>query len=143
MRSSAYAFGYNRSRAANTAPRTVQGIPYVPRDNSGIELMSDDWGDFPVPDGDFTFDMITNWTGEGENEAALVIQWNDDREKNALVFGYRWDGMATGADMIRAVVANNPRLYGLINIPTYRRPPTLTAVIPSTVLAGTSTMTAI
>ena len=58
--------------------------------------------------------MITNWTGEGENEAALVIQWNDDREKNALVFGYRWDGMATGADMIRAVVANNPRLYGLI-----------------------------
>ena len=106
--------------AANTAPRTVQGIPYVPRDNSGIELMSDDWGDFPVPDdmaapdGDFTFDMITNWTGEGENEAALVIQWNDDREKNALVFGYRWDGMATGADMIRAVVANNPRLYGLI-----------------------------
>ncbi len=35
--------------AANTAPRTVQGIPYVPRDNSGIELMSDDWGDFPCP----------------------------------------------------------------------------------------------
>lgn len=100
--------------------RRVQGIPYTPRANSGISAASDDWGDFqvpddmPAPDGEFTFDMIKNWTGDGENRAALVIQWNDDKETNALVFGYKWNGQATGSDMIRAVVANNPRLYTLI-----------------------------
>ncbi|MDE7443858.1 MAG: leucine-rich repeat domain-containing protein, partial [Muribaculaceae bacterium] len=69
-----------------------------------------------VPDGKFTFDMIESWAGEGANQAALVIQWNTGKasETSALVFGYRWDGQATGSDMIRAVVSANPQLYGLI-----------------------------
>lgn len=104
-------------------PRTVQGIDYASTLPAAAEKapavapLSDypsDPGDLGVPQGDFTFDMIESWSGEGANRAALVIQWNDNREKNALVFGYRWDGQATGADMIRAVVADNPRLYGLI-----------------------------
>lgn len=101
-------------------PRTVQGTDYrstLPEDIRKAAAKSDypeDPGDLAVPDGDFTFDMIENWTGEGANKAALVIQWNDSKEKNALVFGYRWNGQATGADMIRAVVAANPQLYGLI-----------------------------
>lgn len=104
-------------------PRTVQGVDYAStlpaagEKAPAVAPMSDypsDPGDLGVPQGDFTFDMIESWTGEGSNRAALVIQWNDNREKNALVFGYRWDGQATGADMIRAVVADNPRLYGLI-----------------------------
>lgn len=68
------------------------------------------------PQTDFTFDDITNWTGTGANRAALVIQWNNESEENAIVFGYRWDGEATGADMFRAVVSANPRLYGLIQM---------------------------
>lgn len=68
------------------------------------------------PQSEFTFDDITNWTGTGSNRAALVIQWNDDNEENAIAFGYRWDGEATGIDMFRAVVAANPRLYGLIQL---------------------------
>lgn len=100
-------------------PRTVQGIPYTPKGVANeIATASDNpyepGYDLAVPEGDFTFDMIESWTGEGSNRAALVIQWNDPKEDCALVFGYRWDGLATGADMIRAVVADNPQLYGLI-----------------------------
>ena len=101
-------------------PRTVQGIPYTPKgEANNIAPASDDnpfdpGHDLSVPEGEFTFDMIESWSGEGSNRAALVIQWNDPDETNAIVFGYRWDGLATGADMIRAVVADNPQLYGLI-----------------------------
>ncbi len=100
-------------------PRTVQGVEYSPDQRKGSPgTMSRDWDwtdpDDMAADGSFTMDMIQSWCGEGENQAALVIQWNDDEEPAALVFGYRWDGVATGADMVRAVVAANPRLYGLI-----------------------------
>lgn len=50
-------------------------------------------------DRSFTFSDITNWTGEGVNSAALVLQWNDERETNAIVFGYRFDGEKNGYDM--------------------------------------------
>lgn len=105
------------AQAAHVLPKTVQGIPYA---QTLPELRSDmsfeDRTYTAAPDGQFTFDMIESWAGEGANQAALVIQWNTgkDSEKTALVFGYRWDGVATGADMVRAVVSANPRLYGLI-----------------------------
>lgn len=101
-------------------PKTVQGVDYRSTLPTGMQKAGaqsdypEDPDDLPVPEGDFTFDMIESWAGEGSNQAALVIQWNDSKETSALVFGYRWDGMATGADMIRAVVAANPQLYGLI-----------------------------
>lgn len=62
----------------------------------------------------FTFDNIQNWTGEGENEAAFVVQWNVEGETNARVYGYRWDGDAYGIDMVRAICSNNPDLYCLV-----------------------------
>ena len=99
-------------------PKQVQGVPYTPKgEGRSLQTASDypeDPDDLAVPAGDFTFDMIESWSGEGANRAALVIQWNDPEETNALVFGYRWDGLATGSDMIRAVVADHPQLYGLI-----------------------------
>ncbi|MBD5290192.1 MAG: leucine-rich repeat protein [Bacteroides sp.] len=99
-------------------PRTIQGVDFTPENSEKARVVARDYEWYEpedmAGDGSFTFDMIQNWTGEGENRAALVIQWNDDEEEAAIVFGYRWDGVATGADMIRAVVANNPRLYALI-----------------------------
>ena len=99
-------------------PRTVQGVPYTPKAADGKLRAASDWEwatpDDMAGDANFTFDMIKNWTGEGENKAALVIQWNYDDEPAALVFGYRWTGQATGADMLKAVVKNNPRLYALM-----------------------------
>lgn len=93
------------------AQRTVQGIAY---DNPKKVLKTN-----PVAmasEGTFTFDDIKNWTGEGEKQAAVVIQWNTgkDSEVNSLAFGYRWNGEATGADMLVAIAKNNPRLYVLV-----------------------------
>lgn len=50
-----------------------------------------------------SFDDILHWVGEGANQAALVIQWNDGLEPVSLVWGYRWDGEATGLDMLLAI----------------------------------------
>lgn len=104
--------------AKTQLPRTVQGVPYTPKSADGKLRAASDWEwatpDDMAGDANFTFDMIKNWTGEGENQAALVIQWNYDDEPAALVFGYRWTGQATGADMLKAVVKNNPRLYALM-----------------------------
>jgi len=57
------------------------------------------------------FDDIQLWTGNGANRAALVIDWNDNR--NPLVWGYRFD-TATGADMLRAIVEADSRLFAKV-----------------------------
>jgi hypothetical protein len=60
----------------------------------------------------FSFDDIQFWVGTGANRAALVIDWNEDStEPPALAWGYRWDGVASGGDMLAAVVAADPRLF--------------------------------
>jgi|GEM_PF-1794338 len=59
-------------------------------------------------DKDFTFDDITFWVGEGEKRAALVIDWYDDKG-GTLVWGFRWDGSATGYDMVCAIANADPR----------------------------------
>lgn len=51
------------------------------------------------------FNRIRHWAGSGQNSAALVIQFNDGKDDRAYVWGYRWDGDASGEDMIRAVAA--------------------------------------
>ena len=105
------------SYAQRVLPKQVQGVDYrstmkaVPAnatfEEQSVSLLS-------KPAKDFTFDDIESWAGEGANRAALVIQWNADGETSALVFGFRWDGQATGADMLKAVVRANPRLYALM-----------------------------
>ena len=51
----------------------------------------------------FTFGDIEYWVGSGSNQAAMVIDWNDGKDPQSLVWGYRWDGTATGEDMIMAI----------------------------------------
>ncbi len=65
----------------------------------------------------FTFDDIDTWIGNGSNHAALVLDWNDGIEPQSLVWGYRWDGAATGEDMLRAVVEADANLYAKISAP--------------------------
>ena len=67
----------------------------------------------------FTFDQVLNWIGEGENEAALVVQWNVESEKNAYVWGYRWSGTATGADMVMAIADADPRFCAMVSEGAY------------------------
>jgi hypothetical protein len=59
----------------------------------------------------FSFNDIQLWAGSGSNQAALVIDWNDDKEPQSIAWGFRWDGTATGKDMFDAVLALDSRLY--------------------------------
>ena len=59
-----------------------------------------------------TFDDILYWIGTGANRAAFVIDWNDGKAAESLVWGYRWDGAATGLSMFQAIVTSDPRLFG-------------------------------
>ena len=58
-----------------------------------------------------TFDDIQFWAGSGANRAALVIDWNDGKSAESLVWGYRWNGPASGADMLTAIINADPRLF--------------------------------
>ena len=66
-----------------------------------------------------SFDDIDFWVGEGANCAGLAIDWDGDNlapaERPALVWGYRWNGVATGEDMLRAVLAADPRLFAKLS----------------------------
>lgn len=64
-------------------------------------------------DASFSFDDIKYWVGEGSNKAAMVIQWNDEKEPDALVWGYKWNGEAKGVDMIEAIAKVDKRFYSL------------------------------
>src|SRR5436190_24241983 len=59
----------------------------------------------------FAFTDIQYWVGSGTNQAALVIDWNLPAGNQTLVWGYRWDGTATGGQMLNAIVNADARLY--------------------------------
>lgn len=63
------------------------------------------------PYADFDFDDITYWVGEGANQAAFVVDWWDNKQPESLAWGYRWDGTASGADMM-AALAGDGEAYG-------------------------------
>jgi hypothetical protein len=59
-----------------------------------------------------SFDDIESWVGSGANRAGVVLDWNGDATTDsALVWGFRWDGVATGETMLRAVITADSRLY--------------------------------
>ena len=55
-----------------------------------------------------TLDDITLWTGDpnAENRAGLVVDWADGSDP--VVYGYYFDGTATGEDMFRAIAMDRP-----------------------------------
>ena len=58
-----------------------------------------------------TFNDVDFWVGEGANQAVLVVDWNDGPSELVKVWGFRWDGTATGADMLLAVCEADSLLY--------------------------------
>ena len=63
----------------------------------------------------FGFDDVAFWAGDGANRAAIVIDWNGPDGGTAptsLAWGFRWDGAATGQDMLTAVINTDPNLFG-------------------------------
>lgn len=62
----------------------------------------------------FTFADVQYWVGTGTNEAAFVVQWNDGKNPDALVWGFRWNGNATGEDMLKAIAKADHRFFSLL-----------------------------
>ena len=60
----------------------------------------------------FTMEDIHFWAGEGTNAAAIVVDWSADGAA-PLAWGWRWNGDATAADLLEAVVREDPRLHSL------------------------------
>lgn len=69
---------------------------------------------------------IQLWTGSGTNHAALVIEWNAPLVYNltsvpppvankTLVWGYQFNGTATGTELLNAILASDHRLYCVIS----------------------------
>ncbi|CAI2769181.1 T9SS type A sorting domain-containing protein [Flavobacterium collinsii] len=61
-----------------------------------------------------TFGDIQYWVGSGSNKAAFVVQWNDGKNSDALIWGFRWDGNATGEDMLKAILKTDRRFFALL-----------------------------
>ncbi|ANF50367.1 secretion protein [Chryseobacterium glaciei] len=61
-----------------------------------------------------TFADVQYWVGTGSNQAAFVVQWNDSKNPDALVWGFKWDGNATGEDMLKAIAKADHRFYTLL-----------------------------
>ena len=73
-----------------------------------------------------SFNDIQFWIGSGTNRAGLVVEWSTPETfggstvpapvaDKSLVWGYRFDGTATGAQMLAAILAADPRLYVVID----------------------------
>ena len=60
------------------------------------------------------FSKIVHWTGEGDNEAALIVQFDepDATDPGAVVWGYRWPSgeTRTSDEMIRAIARESSDL---------------------------------
>lgn len=85
---------------------TVQSVPRNDIKGNSIKKQS--------KKADFNFDDIVYWVGSGTNEAAFVVQWNDAKNPDALVWGFRWNGTATGEDMLKAIAKTDKRFFTLL-----------------------------
>ena len=99
---------------ANADDVTIQGVPV----NGELAESARSLMQANVVSNDaqsFSFSDVKFWVGEGENEAALVLQWNVDGEETALVWGYRFDDSATtGYTMLEDIVKADDRLYMVV-----------------------------
>ncbi|MCD9855437.1 DUF5074 domain-containing protein [Epilithonimonas sp. JDS] len=85
---------------------TVQSVPRNDIQGNSIKKQS--------KKADFNFDDIVYWVGTGTNEAAFVVQWNDSKNPDAMVWGFRWNGTATGEDMLKAIAKTDKRFFTLL-----------------------------
>jgi len=66
----------------------------------------------------FSFDEIQYWIGEGANRAAMVVDWDSASSADeSLVWGFRWDGIAYGEDMFRAILEADRYFYAKLSPP--------------------------
>ena len=94
---------------------TTEGFFNIKVSASNILGKTSDSLKIKVIDG-FKISDIKNWTGEGENQSVMAIQWISKEEIFFLAWGYKWKNTdeRTGYDMIEAIAKKDPRLFVLI-----------------------------
>ena len=94
----------------------VQGYPYGK--NSVTEIKTSgrmqNHKRVSATDGITGFEDILFWAGDGYKRAAIVFQWNIGGETHSRAYGYRFNGNATGYDMLKAVVEEAPELFAQV-----------------------------
>lgn len=50
-----------------------------------------------------SLDDIELWAGSGTNRSALLVDFHDGNTQESFVWGFRWNGSATGFDMLTAI----------------------------------------
>lgn len=75
---------------------------------------------------EFTQSEILQWVGTGANHSILVVDFNSGLESESVAFGYKYDNMATGEDMIAAIASAYPDFIvdmagGFLNDLTYQQ----------------------
>jgi hypothetical protein len=55
----------------------------------------------------FTLDNIQFWAGSGSKRAGFIVDFKGPSGPQSFAWGFRWDGTATGEDMMRAIAAAN------------------------------------
>ncbi|MBT2621851.1 DUF5074 domain-containing protein [Chryseobacterium sp. ISL-6] len=88
---------------------TVQGVP-----RNDIKQNSKQKNELKTTTTVTDFSDIQYWVGTGSKKAAFVVQWNDGKNPDALVWGFKWDGNATGEDMLKAIAQTDHRFYSLL-----------------------------
>jgi hypothetical protein len=63
----------------------------------------------------FSVSDVDYWIGSGENQAVVVIDWQDSKSPQSIAWGYRWNGQASGQDLMTAVVNADQRLSGNVD----------------------------
>ena len=58
----------------------------------------------------FAFRDIKYWIGTGSKKVALVIDWHDGKQPEALVWGYHFDGKKSTGEMLEEIANQDPRL---------------------------------
>ncbi|WP_300672737.1 DUF5074 domain-containing protein [Soonwooa sp.] len=91
---------------STNAQVTVQGVPRSEVKNITQKKQAKKNG--------FTMDDVVYWVGTGSKKAVLAVQWNDEKNPDALVWGFRWDGEATGEEMVKAIAKVDKRFYTLL-----------------------------
>lgn len=86
----------------------VQGVPRNDLSGNATQL------NIANTAANISFSDIQYWVGTGSNQAAFVVQWNDSKNPDALVWGFRWDGNATGEDMLKAIAKADHRFFTLL-----------------------------
>ena len=76
------------------------------------------WAAAPAALAAFTIDDIHFWAGEGTNAAVVVVDWSTEGAA-PLAWGWRWNGERSAADLLAAVVREDPRLHGLLTGTAY------------------------